>query len=136
MPEPVEAAAATEDVEPPAAHAEEAIAAMAPQPEPAPEPAADERTPEPEPDAVEADASRRPMDLARVVLTGSFCEQPPLALAEAGFGSQVVDELAEREVLFDLETSLREVYARDGKSPLFDRLVKTRTNLLRRWAAT
>jgi benzoyl-CoA reductase subunit C len=29
---------------------------------------------------VEADASRRPMDQARVLLTGSFCEQPPLGL--------------------------------------------------------
>jgi len=31
-------------------------------------------------DAVKADASRKPMDQARVLLTGSFCEQPPLGL--------------------------------------------------------
>jgi len=31
-------------------------------------------------DAVSADASRKPMDQARVLLTGSFCEQPPLGL--------------------------------------------------------
>jgi benzoyl-CoA reductase subunit C len=31
-------------------------------------------------DAVQSDASRKPMDQARVVVTGSFCEQPPLGL--------------------------------------------------------
>ena len=44
--------------------------------------------------AVEADASRRPMDLARVVLTGSFCEQPPLGLIKSleRAGCYVVDD--------------------------------------------
>jgi PKHD-type hydroxylase len=37
-------------------------------------------------------------------------------------------------ILFDVELALREVFERDGKSGLFDRLVKTRTNLLRLWA--
>jgi PKHD-type hydroxylase len=41
---------------------------------------------------------------------------------------------AQREILFDIEFALREVFERDGKSGLFDRLVKTRTNLLRLWA--
>ncbi len=31
-------------------------------------------------DAVAADAARQPMDQARVLLTGAFCEQPPLGL--------------------------------------------------------
>ena len=31
-------------------------------------------------DAVQADSSRQPMDQARVVVTGAFCEQPPLGL--------------------------------------------------------
>jgi benzoyl-CoA reductase subunit C len=31
-------------------------------------------------DAVEAEAGHKPMDQARVLLTGSFCEQPPLGL--------------------------------------------------------
>lgn len=39
-----------------------------------------------------------------------------------------------REILFDLERTLRGVFAKDGKSELFDTLVKTRSNLLRMWA--
>ena len=43
---------------------------------------------------VEADASRRPMDLARVVLVGSFCEQPPLGLIKTleRSGCYIVDD--------------------------------------------
>lgn len=44
--------------------------------------------------AVEADASRRPMDQARVVLSGSFCEQPPLGLLKTleRSGCYIVDD--------------------------------------------
>ncbi len=44
--------------------------------------------------AVLADESRRPMDLARVVLVGSFCEQPPLGLIKTleRSGCYVVDD--------------------------------------------
>jgi benzoyl-CoA reductase subunit C len=44
--------------------------------------------------AVEADASRKPMDQARVVVTGSFCEQPPLGLIKTleRAGCYVVDD--------------------------------------------
>jgi PKHD-type hydroxylase len=45
-----------------------------------------------------------------------------------------VREPPRREILFDLDLALREVFEREGKSQLFDRLVKTRTNLLRMWA--
>jgi PKHD-type hydroxylase len=45
-----------------------------------------------------------------------------------------VRDPAQREALFDLETSLREVFGREGKSDLFDRLAKTRSNLVRMWA--
>ena len=39
-----------------------------------------------------------------------------------------------REILFDLETAVRSVHQASGKTPLFDLLAKTRTNLLRMWA--
>ncbi len=44
--------------------------------------------------AVEADDERRPMDQARVLLTGSFCEQPPLGLIKTleRSGCYIVDD--------------------------------------------
>ena len=44
--------------------------------------------------AVEVDHERRPMDQARVVLTGSFCEQPPLGLIKTleRAGCYIVDD--------------------------------------------
>jgi benzoyl-CoA reductase subunit C len=44
--------------------------------------------------AVVADASRQPMDQARVLLTGSFCEQPPLGLIKTleRSGCYIVDD--------------------------------------------
>jgi benzoyl-CoA reductase subunit C len=43
---------------------------------------------------VEADATRRPLDQARVLLTGSFCEQPPLGLIRTleQAGCYIVDD--------------------------------------------
>ena len=41
---------------------------------------------------------------------------------------------AHREILFDLETAARTVFASEGKSPLFDRLSRSKSNLLRLWA--
>jgi len=55
-------------------------------------------------------------------------------LAVVGWVTSWVREPARREVLFDLEQSLNELHAVEGKSALFDRLEKTRTNLLRMWA--
>jgi benzoyl-CoA reductase subunit C len=45
-------------------------------------------------DAVRADRSRRPLDQARVILTGSFCEQPPLGLIRTleRSGCYIVDD--------------------------------------------
>ncbi len=57
-----------------------------------------------------------------------------IRLAAVGWVRSFVREPDRREILFDLETALRAVHAKDGKSPLFDTLVKTRTNLLRMWA--
>jgi PKHD-type hydroxylase len=55
-------------------------------------------------------------------------------LAAVGWVRSFVRDPGQREILFDLETALRDVHAREGKSPLFDTLAKTRTNLLRLWA--
>lgn len=45
-------------------------------------------------EAVQGDPSRRPMDQARVLLTGSFCEQPPLGLIRTleRSGCYIVDD--------------------------------------------
>ncbi len=55
-------------------------------------------------------------------------------LAVVGWVTSWVKDPAAREMLFDLDLSVNEVFERDGKSALFDRLAKTRSNLLRRWA--
>ena len=57
-----------------------------------------------------------------------------IRLAAVGWVRSFVRDPGRREILFDLETAVRAVHARDGKSPLFDTLAKTRTNLLRLWA--
>lgn len=55
-------------------------------------------------------------------------------LAVVGWVRSYVRDPGCREILFDLETALRQVHAEQGKSPVFDTLVKTRTNLLQQWA--
>jgi PKHD-type hydroxylase len=55
-------------------------------------------------------------------------------LAAVGWVRSYVRNPEHREILFDLETALRQVHAEEGKSRVFDTLVKTRTNLLRLWA--
>lgn len=55
-------------------------------------------------------------------------------LAAVGWARSFVRDPARREILFDLESALRTVHDQGGKSPLFDSLAKTRTNLLRMWA--
>lgn len=55
-------------------------------------------------------------------------------LAVVGWATSWIRDAGRREILFDLERSLREVHAAQGKTPLFDRLAKTRSNLLRMWA--
>lgn len=55
-------------------------------------------------------------------------------LAAVGWVRSFIRDHGQREVLFDLETALRTVHREQGKTPLFDTLVKTRTNLLRMWA--
>ncbi|NRG16735.1 Fe2+-dependent dioxygenase [Rhizobiales bacterium] len=55
-------------------------------------------------------------------------------LAVVGWVESWIREAERREILFDLEQSLNAVHAAEGKTALFDRLAKTRSNLLRMWA--
>lgn len=56
-------------------------------------------------------------------------------LAVVGWVQSWIRSAEQREILFDLDRSIDEVFAAQGKSALFDRLAKTRSNLIRRWAA-
>ena len=55
-------------------------------------------------------------------------------LAVVGWVMSWIRTAEQREILFDLDRSIEEVHARDGKSALFDTLAKTRSNLIRQWA--
>lgn len=54
--------------------------------------------------------------------------------AAAGWVQSLVRNAEEREILFDLDTARRSLFARDGKTNEFDLLSKTLSNLLRKWA--
>ncbi len=55
-------------------------------------------------------------------------------LAVVGWVQSLVRDGHRREILFDLDQAVDAVFAREGKTPLFDTLAKTRSNLLRLWA--
>ena len=55
-------------------------------------------------------------------------------LAVVGWVMSWIRNAEQREILFDLDRSIDEVHAWDGKSALFDSLAKTRSNLIRQWA--
>jgi PKHD-type hydroxylase len=52
----------------------------------------------------------------------------------AGWARSFVRDAAQRELLFDLDTARRTIFARDGKSAEFDLISKSLANLLRMWA--
>ncbi|ASC70567.1 PKHD-type hydroxylase [Halomicronema hongdechloris C2206] len=54
-------------------------------------------------------------------------------LVAVGWAQSWVRDAAQRELLFDLETARRSLFAKDGKTPEFDLLSKSMANLLRRW---
>lgn len=54
--------------------------------------------------------------------------------AAAGWARSFIRDAARRELLFDLDTARRSVFARDGKSTEFDLISKSVANLLRMWA--
>lgn len=51
-----------------------------------------------------------------------------------GWAQSYVRDSARRELLFDLETAKRTLFARSGKTPEFDLLAKSSANLFRMWA--
>lgn len=55
-------------------------------------------------------------------------------LAVVGWVQSLVRDPSEREILFDLDTARRSIFAKEGKSIEFDLLSKTYANLLRKWA--
>ncbi|MGV3633365.1 MAG: Fe2+-dependent dioxygenase [Pseudorhodoplanes sp.] len=52
----------------------------------------------------------------------------------AGWARSFIRDAAQRELLFDLDTARRTIFARDGKSAEFDLISKSLANLLRMWA--
>jgi len=52
----------------------------------------------------------------------------------AGWARSYVRDAAQRELLFDLDTARRRLFAREGKSADFDLISKSVSNLLRMWA--
>lgn len=55
-------------------------------------------------------------------------------LAVVGWAQSLIRRADQREILFDLGQAVETTFAAEGKSPLFDSLAKTRSNLLRMWA--
>jgi len=54
-------------------------------------------------------------------------------LAAVTWAQSLVRDAARREVLLDLDTARRDVFAGEGKGATFDRLAKSYANLLRMW---
>jgi PKHD-type hydroxylase len=55
-------------------------------------------------------------------------------LAAVGWARSFVRDPAQRDLLFDLDTARRQLFAREGKSAEFDLISKSFANLLRMWA--
>ena len=55
-------------------------------------------------------------------------------LAAVGWARSFIREAARRELLFDLDTARRTMFARAGKSQEFDLVSKSLANLMRMWA--
>lgn len=54
--------------------------------------------------------------------------------AVVGWVQSLIRSAEQREILFDLDQAVETVFAAEGKSAVFDKLAKTRSNLLRLWA--
>ncbi len=57
-----------------------------------------------------------------------------IRLAVVGWIQSLVRDANKREMLFDLDTARRSIFAREGKTAEFDLLSKTYSNLMRMWA--
>ncbi len=54
-------------------------------------------------------------------------------LVVVGWIHSLIRDTAKREILFDIDTVRRSIFAKEGKSVEFDLLAKTHANLLRQW---
>lgn len=57
-----------------------------------------------------------------------------MRLAAAGWAKSFIRDAARRELLFDLDTARRQMFARSGKTSEFDLVSKSFANLMRMWA--
>lgn len=55
-------------------------------------------------------------------------------LVVVGWVQSLVRDASEREILFELDTVRHAIFANNGKTPEFDLIAKSVTNLLRKWA--
>jgi PKHD-type hydroxylase len=55
-------------------------------------------------------------------------------LVAVGWVQSIIRDGSDRELLFDLETARRAIFAKSGKTPEFDLISKSIANLLRKWA--
>lgn len=55
-------------------------------------------------------------------------------LVVVGWVQSTIRHASDRELLFDLETARRAIFAKSGKTPEFDLISKSIANLIRRWA--
>ena len=70
--------------------------------------------------------------------TGALHQVAPIArghrMAIVGWVRSLVRRADQREILFDLDVAGRAAFEKEGKSDLFDKIHKTRSNLMRMWA--
>ncbi len=55
-------------------------------------------------------------------------------MVAVGWVQSLIRDASDREILFDLETARRAIFAKSGKTPEFDLVSKSIANLLRKWA--
>ena len=55
-------------------------------------------------------------------------------LVAVGWVQSIIRDAGNREILFDLDTARRAVFAKSGKTPEFDLVSKSIANLLRKWS--
>jgi len=55
-------------------------------------------------------------------------------LAVVGWVRSFIRSPQQREILFEMDVASRTVFEAEGKSPLYDTLAKTKSNLMRMWA--
>ncbi|MGL6337925.1 MAG: Fe2+-dependent dioxygenase [Waterburya sp.] len=55
-------------------------------------------------------------------------------LVVVGWVQSAIRDASDRELLFDLETARRAIFAKSGKTPEFDLISKSIANLIRKWA--